>query len=84
MGGAGFIVIFLSLAYLTGYYSAYRPHTPQTELGWNVHLTWTHPASYGNAQEESLLISLHKSLFPFFLLIALGEIIRIYIIERDS
>ena len=77
------MAMFLSLLCLAFYYSATRPHIPHPELGWTVGLSWTHPTSYGTAKEQYLLISLHWCFLPFFLLIALGEVIRIYILERD-
>jgi hypothetical protein len=83
LGGAGCMAMFLSLLCLAFYYSTTRPHSPQAELGWTVGLSWTHPTSYGTAQEESRLISLHWWFLPSFLLIALGEAIRIYILERN-
>jgi hypothetical protein len=77
------MAVLLSLLCLTFYYSATRPHSPHPDLGWTVALHWTHPASYGTAQEESRLASLFWCFLPFGLLIAVGEAIRIYILGRD-
>jgi len=84
MGAAGFLATFALLLFLTGYYSAKRPHSPQPELGWTVPLTWTHPTSYGTAREEGRLDWLHWWGLPCFGLIALGEAIKIYILNDYS
>ncbi len=83
-GMTGFMATFLCLFFLTFYYSATRPHTPRPELGQTVALTWTHPTSYGTAQEEFRLKSLHWWGVPFFLLITLGAAIRMNILHSDS
>jgi hypothetical protein len=83
LGAAGFLATFLLLTCLIVYYSVTRAHSPNPEIGWTVTLRWTHPTSYGTAQEESCLVSLFWCLFPFGLSIAAGEAIRIYVLERN-
>ncbi len=84
LGAAGFLAIFLLLTCLVVYYSVTRAHSPRPEIGWTVAFHWTHPTSYGTAQEESRLVSLFWCFLPFGLLIAVGEAVRIYILERNS
>ena len=73
---------FLLLTSFTLYYSATRPHSPNPELGWTVELNWTHPTSYGTPQDQSLLITIFWLGFMSVVPIALGEAIRIYVLER--
>ena len=78
-GAAGCVSTFLLLVVLTGYYSANRPHVPQPEHGWTVRLNWSvAPPSYGTVAENELLLKVFWSFLPFFLVIAIGEAIRIY------
>jgi hypothetical protein len=84
IGAMGFVVISLWLMLLISYYTAKRPHAPQPERGWTVGLEWTHPVSYGTKQEESRILWLHWSVLPFFGLVALGEIIKIYKLDDYS
>jgi hypothetical protein len=84
VGAVGYVVIFLYSIALISYYSAKRPHVPQPQRGWTVGLTWTHPASYGTAQEESRLQWLRWWSVPLFGLIALGETIKIYMLDDYS
>ena len=83
LGFAGCLITFLLSLIVIGYYSATRPHSPQIELGWNVPLSWTHPTSYGTAHEEYNLNLLFWLYFPFFFLLLIGELIRIYILKDD-
>ena len=84
IGGVSCVLIFTCLLGVIVVYSSSRPHTPQPERGWTVGLTWTHPTSYGTAQEERLLLWLHWWFFPAFGLIALGEAIKIYKLDDYS
>ncbi|HXN98249.1 MAG TPA: hypothetical protein VN881_04200 [Candidatus Acidoferrales bacterium] len=84
IGAVGFTATFAFLMFLTAYYSAKRPHTPQPERGWTVVLTWTHPPSYGTAQEENRQQWLLWWAFPLFGLLALGEAIKIYKLDDHS
>jgi hypothetical protein len=83
----GFVCCFavlLTLAALTAYYTVKRSHTPIPELGWTVRLPWSMaPPSYGTAQEEALLLSLHWWFFPPFLVIAAGKAIKYYKLKID-
>ncbi len=68
----------LSMAFI-GYYSENRPHVPQIEHNWTVRLYWSvSPPSYGTAAENHFLFSLFWTGFSFFVIIALGEAIRIH------
>jgi 4-hydroxybenzoate polyprenyltransferase len=78
IGALSFILSFMYSMVLISYYSTKRPHVPQPERGWTVGLIWTHPPSYGTAQEENRLQWLHWWLLPSFCLIALGEAVKIY------
>jgi hypothetical protein len=80
----GCVVTFLWLTLLISYYTAKRPHAPQPERGWTVGLEWTHPVSYGTTQEESRILWLHLAFLPFFGLVALAEIIKIYKLDDYS
>jgi hypothetical protein len=73
---------FLLLLSLSFYYSTTRPHSANPELGWTVELNWTHPTSYGTPQEQSRLITIFWCAFMSVVPIALGEAIRIYVLER--
>lgn len=84
IGVVGCVVTFGYLMFQITYYSATRPRAPQAERGWTVGLTWTHPPSYGTAQEENHLFWLHWWFFPSFGLIALGEAIKIYKLDECS
>jgi hypothetical protein len=84
IGAIGCVGVFLWLAFLIGYYTARRPHVPQPEQGWTVGLTWTHPTSYGSAQEESRMIWWHGAFLAFFGLAAVGEMINIYKLDDYS
>lgn len=64
--------------FLIQFYGARRPHAPQPGHGWTVGLTWTHPSSYGTAQEENRLQCLLRSFIYSFGLVALGEGIKVY------
>jgi hypothetical protein len=78
-GFAGCATTFLLLTALTGYYSANRPHVPQPEREWTVQLYWSvAPPSYGTVAENELLLTVFWSGIVFFLVIAIGEAIRIY------
>jgi len=76
VGAVGCIVTFGLSMGLISYYSANRPHAPQPGRGWTVGITWTHPPSYGTPSEESRLLWLSWSFFPFFGLGALSEAIK--------
>ena len=78
MGGAGFVLSFTYSLILTSYYSAKRPHVPQPERDWTISIEWTHPPSYGTAEEANRVKLLFQLCLPFFGLIALGEAIKIY------
>jgi hypothetical protein len=84
IGAVGFAVVFLWSALLISYYSAKRPHAPLPERGWTVGLEWTHPTSFGTAQEENRLLWCSWLALPFFGLVALGEIIKIYKLDDYS
>lgn len=84
IGAVGFAATFTCFIFFTNYYSAKRPHTPQPERGWTVGLTWTHPPSYGTAQEENRQQWLLWWAFPLFGLLALGEAIKIYKLDDFS
>lgn len=78
-GFTGCLAAGLLLMALVGYYSANRPHAPQSEHDWTVQLYWSvSPPSYGTAAENELLLRVFWSGFLFFLIIASGEAIRIY------
>jgi hypothetical protein len=67
---------------LIGYYSATRPHVSEPAREWTVRLYWSFsPPSYGTAAENTFLLSTHWWFLLFFLFIALGEAIRIYVLE---
>jgi hypothetical protein len=72
------VVFFVSHFALLAYYSARRPDVPQPERGLTTGLTWTHPARYGTAQDESRSQWLFELFFPSFGLIMAGEMIKIY------
>ena len=78
IGTIGFILSFACWLLLTSYYSAKRPHAPQTERGWTIVIEWTHPPSYGTAREASRVQRLFLLFIPFFGLMALGEAIKTY------
>jgi hypothetical protein len=84
LGAVAFAVMFLGSLVLIGYYGVKRPTKPQPEHGWTVALTWTHPTSYGTAQEENLLLSLHWWTMASFLLIGAGAAIKIYLLDDYS
>ncbi len=72
-------LIFVVLTALTGYYSATRPHVPQSAYHWTVQLHWSvSPPSYGTAAEDDLLITLFWCGFYSVVPISLAEAIRIY------
>jgi hypothetical protein len=76
--------MFLCGFALIGYYDAKRPHFPQPDRGWTVGLTWTHPTSYGTAQEENVLLSLHSCSIVPFALIWVGVAIKVYLLNDYS
>jgi hypothetical protein len=83
LGFGGCAVDFVLSMSLIAYYSVTRPHIPQTAGDWNVRLYWSFsPPSYGTANENAFLLSTHWLFFLFFVLIAVGEAIRIYKLER--
>jgi len=80
---AGVAALVTDMALLWGtvaYYRSARPPSPHPEHGWVVRLNWSH--TFGTASENNLLLWLFWWQFPFFGLIALGEAIRIYKIQR--
>src|SRR5712692_5610569 len=84
VGALSFVLSFVYSMVLISYYSAKRPHGPQPERGWTVGLSWTHPLSYGTAQEENRLQWLFWWSLGSFCLIAVGEAIRIYKLDDYS
>jgi hypothetical protein len=85
LGAAGCAATFVLLTTLTAYYSVSRPHVPQPDRQWTVPFYWSFsPPSYGTARETGFLISLHSWFFLFFLLIIVGEAIRIYKLENGK
>ena len=78
IGTLGCFVTFGLSFFLIAYYSAKRPHDPQPERGWTVGLSWTHPTSYGTAEDEGRLQWLSFWFIPSFGLIALGEATKAY------
>jgi hypothetical protein len=75
VGAAGFLVVFLWLFGLIGYYSSKRPRNPDAEHRWTVPLQWTH-TTYGTPEENEQLLRLHYWLLPFFVVGGVGETIR--------
>src|SRR5882724_1691622 len=75
LGAAGFIVVFLCLFGLIGYYSSKRPREPMPEKGWTEPLRWTH-GYYGTHAENEQLLRLFDWQLPFFLLGAVGAWIK--------
>jgi hypothetical protein len=84
IGAVGCIATFGCQMFLIGYYTDKRPHAPLPERGWSVGLNWTHPLSYGTAQEANRLLWLQWWFFPFFGVIALSETIKIYKLKDYS
>ena len=64
--------------------SVKRPPAPEPERGWTVGISWTHPTRYGTAQEEDRVLRLFFWFFPSFGLIALGEGIKMYVLDDYS
>jgi hypothetical protein len=79
IGGVFFIGLFLSyLAIVEVYYPSHRPDTPQTQGGYTVGLTWTHPVRYGTRQDENRSQWLFELGLLGLGLIAAAELIKIY------
>jgi len=79
IGFAGCAIVSIWLTILIHYYSVNRPHVPQPGHEWTVRLEWSiSPPSYGTADENARLISLFYWALGSFILIAIGEAIRIY------
>ena len=78
LGSFGCLVTFALTFFLIVYYSVRRPKTPEPVAGLTVGLSWTHPTSYGTAQDENRLQSSFFWFVPSFCLICLGEAIKIY------
>lgn len=83
-GAVGCVATFGLYMVLISYYSAKRPHTLQPERGWTISISWTHPVSYGTAMEESRLMWMFWSFFPFFGLGWASEAIKIYKPDNNS
>jgi hypothetical protein len=84
LGFIGCFTVFIWQTFLIGHYSSVRPHTPEPQRGWTVGLSWTHPVSYGTAQEEERIMFLFWVPVPFAALIILGELIKVYVLEDYS
>jgi hypothetical protein len=78
LGSFGCVVTFGLSLFLIAYYSANRPKTPDSATGLTVGLSWTHPTSYGTAQDENWLQWSSFWFVPSFGLIFLGEAIKAY------
>lgn len=81
----GFLVFcsVIWLFFLQIYYIDHRPHTPQPALKRIVPLPWTHPVSYGTAEDASRLLWVFNAVFYAAAICAIGRAIRIYILDED-
>lgn len=81
-GFVGLLADWIFYLGLIAYYSATRPHEPIGE--WNTRLHWSiGPPSYGTLGEDAFLQSVFRTMFVFFMIVALSEAIRIYKLERS-
>jgi hypothetical protein len=79
VGGVCFVAFFLSLLILVlAYYPSHRPEVPQPEQGLTAGLTWTDPVRYGTERDERCSQWLFGLIFPSFVLMISGELIKIY------
>lgn len=78
-----FVSSFIMLTFLEVYYSSRRPHAPQPNAGQTVRLPWTHPVSYGSANEATLMHRIFDVGFYSWTLFGVGWAIRIYILGED-
>jgi hypothetical protein len=79
VGSVCFVAFFLSfLVLVLAYYPSYRPEVPQPERGLTAGLTWTHPVRYGTERDERRSQRLFWWIFPSFVLMISGELIKIY------
>jgi hypothetical protein len=78
-----FVSSFIMLTFLEIYYSGHRPHAPQPNAGQIIRLPWTHPVSYGSANEATLMYRIFAIGFYSWTLFGLGWAIRIYILGED-
>lgn len=83
LGGFLFFGSFIGTTVLTIYYIDHRPHMPQPELERTVPLPWTHPVSYGTAEDASRLFAVFTGGLCAALIFAAGRGIRIYILDED-
>ncbi len=75
LGVGGFMVAFVWLLGLIGYYSFQRPREPMPERCWTEPLHWTH-GYYGTPAENERLLRLHHWCFPFVLVGGAGAWIK--------
>jgi hypothetical protein len=84
-GAVWFFGTFISMVVLIGfYYPSHRPDSPQPQKGFATGLTWTHPARYGTARDESRSQLLFDLGFAAGAIIVVGELMKIYKLKDYS
>jgi hypothetical protein len=84
LGAVGCTVTFGFLLFLSSYYSAKRPHAPRPDRDWTVAIRWTHPTSFGPTQEANRVKLFFNLFLPFFCLMLLAEVIKVYKLDDYS